>query len=206
LKPIVTVLSKFVVHCDSIVEMKLLLVNLEKIVSFKKLMKEIAKTDCASLIRNISKLLERKMDQPEYDVQIDQLLRFCKKLGKQSDLHIHIVECDLHMRALEYIENHCYTKLTDSAEVTGRLQTIQNVMNLVKHLFEGSIPLEAQKGIAATVSAQKDVIETFDSLLEEKKKDEDLSIMIVNIIICFNSISNARAQSRVRSWITIFSS
>jgi hypothetical protein len=62
LKPIVAVLSKFVVHCDSIVEMKLLLVNLEKIVSFKKLMKEIAKTDCAALISNISKLLERKMD------------------------------------------------------------------------------------------------------------------------------------------------
>jgi hypothetical protein len=48
--------------------MKLLLVNLEKIVSFKKLMKEIANTDCGALIKNISKLLERKMDQPDYEV------------------------------------------------------------------------------------------------------------------------------------------
>jgi hypothetical protein len=53
------------------------------------------------------------------------------------------VNCDLHLRALEYINNHCYDKLNNASEVSERLQTIQNVMNLVKHLFEGSIPLES---------------------------------------------------------------
>jgi len=79
---IVSVLSKFVVHCDSIVEMKLLLENLKKIVSFKKLMKSLVDTDCQSLITNIAHLLDSKMDQPNYERQIVELLRFCKKLAK----------------------------------------------------------------------------------------------------------------------------
>jgi hypothetical protein len=59
---IVAVLSKFVQHCSTIVEMRLLLANLEKIVSFKKLMKSLVDTDCASLIQNLAKLLERLKD------------------------------------------------------------------------------------------------------------------------------------------------
>jgi predicted KAP-like P-loop ATPase len=115
------------------------------------------------------------------------------------------VNCDLHLRALEYINNHCYDKLNNASEVSERLQTIQNVMNLVKHLFEGSIPLESQKNIAKTVSSQKGVIDKFDSLLEGHKKNEDLSIMIVNIIICFNSIQNTLTKERVMKWIKDFS-
>ena len=46
--------------------MRLLLANLEKIVSFKKLMKSLVDTDCASLIQNISHLLERLKDKDEY--------------------------------------------------------------------------------------------------------------------------------------------
>lgn len=62
--------------------MRLLLANLEKIVSFKKLMKSLVDTDCASLIQNISHLLERLKDKDEYEMEIVELLRFCKKLGK----------------------------------------------------------------------------------------------------------------------------
>ena len=33
----------------------------------------------------------------------------------------------------------------------------------------------------------------------------DLGIMIVNIIICFNSISNQLKQGHVRTWVKLFS-
>jgi hypothetical protein len=83
--------------------MRLLLANLEKIVSFKKLMKSLVDTDCASLIQNISHLLERLKDKDEYEMEIVELLRFCKKLGKQEKLHENIVEFGLQKLALEYI-------------------------------------------------------------------------------------------------------
>ena len=39
-----------------------------------------------------------------------------------------------------------------------RLQTIQNVMKLVKHLFEGQISVESQKSIVEQVSRQDELI------------------------------------------------
>ena len=44
-----------------------------------------------------------------------------------------------------------------------------------------------------------------DDLLQSHLNNDDLAIMIVNIIICFNSISNKLDAKRVKAWITNFS-
>ena len=44
-----------------------------------------------------------------------------------------------------------------------------------------------------------------NSLLDQNINDDDMAIMIVNIIICFNSISNMLKIEVVRSWIVDFS-
>ena len=75
-------------------------------------------------------------------------------------------------------------------------------------MFEGSGTTEAQKtDIHEKVSRQgyQDVINKTDSLLQSHSDQDELVIMIVNIIICYNSISNNLDTSRVKSWISKFS-
>lgn len=55
------------------------------------------------------------------------------------------------------------------------------------------------------VNTREPVINKADSLLQTHKNNDDLAIMIVNIIICFNSISNKLNAERVRKWISDFS-
>lgn len=45
-----------------------------------------------------------------------------------------------------------------------------------------------------------------DSLLQTYKGNEDMIVMIVKIISCFNSISNELDKEKVLDWIAQFSS
>ena len=52
-------------------------------------MKSLAETKCELLIKNIAKFMEKynKEDQANYANSIESLLKFCKKLSKQSKAH-----------------------------------------------------------------------------------------------------------------------
>ena len=80
----------------------------------------------------------------------------------------------------------------DEIELKSRLQTIQNVMRMVKHLFEGhNISDKDREDIVSQVKSHEDVINAADDVLKTmQNNNHELAVMIVNIIICFNSISN----------------
>jgi len=63
---IVEILSEFIANCTSEVEIKLVLINLEKIACFKNLMKALAEVDCQQLITNIASFLKRSLEEDTY--------------------------------------------------------------------------------------------------------------------------------------------
>lgn len=78
-------------------------------------------------------------------------------------------------------------------------------MKIVKNIYEGCIADELKQEIFEKVNSKEDVINMADNLLQTQHNNDDLAIMIVNIIICFNSISNKLDANRVKSWISNFS-
>jgi hypothetical protein len=81
---------------------------------------------------------------------------------------------------------------------------------MIKNIFDGNISREQQQDIYYRVTAEEKIITESDELLNNYKdaysKDEldELAIIIVNIIICYNSISKKLDCERVKSWIQTF--
>ena len=73
LKEIVDILSKFINNCESVIELKLVIMNLEKIASCKHLLKSLADLgeSCETMIENIYKLIARTKERPEYHTSIE---------------------------------------------------------------------------------------------------------------------------------------
>lgn len=200
-----------------------MLINLEKIASHKPLMKklaEIAETDqkhtieppspSKRLISRIAKFLNNNIADVDYEECTDQFLRFCKKMSQQSLLQKPLYEHDMHGIALMHIrqrqKNFSREDQRDEAKLKSHLQTVQNVMKMIKHLFEGA-ELHEKHRIVEKVEAQenRELIEQVDSLLQQYKGNDDMAVMIVKIISCFNSISNNMKEDQVRDWIQDFS-
>jgi hypothetical protein len=80
-------------------------------------------------------------------------------------------------------------------------------MKMIKNIFDGNISRESNTDIYYRVTAEEKIITESDELLNNYKdaysKDEldELAIIIVNIIICYNSISKKLDSERVKSWI-----
>jgi hypothetical protein len=85
LKEIIDIMSQFIESCESVIELKLVIMNLEKVASSKQLMKSLADlTDsCKPLIKNIHHFVAKNVVKKDYHSSIEQLFRFCKKLSKQ---------------------------------------------------------------------------------------------------------------------------
>lgn len=79
-------MSQFIESCESVIELKLVIMNLEKIASSKQLMKCLADlTDsCKLLIKNIHIFIAKNIMKKDYHASIELLFRFCKKLSKQQ--------------------------------------------------------------------------------------------------------------------------
>lgn len=66
---------------------------------------------------------------------------------------------------------------------------IQNVMKMIKNIYEGGNINEEQKiDIYTKINSKEEVISVVDNLLSAYQSNDELAIMIVNIIIWFNSI------------------
>ena len=63
-------------------------------------------------------------------------------------------------------------------------------MKMVKHLFEGTDSTEVKMLISQKVEENRSVIDAADDLLQRISDNDDLAVMLVKIISCFNSISN----------------
>ena len=86
LKEIVDIMSQFIESCESVIEIKLVIMNLEKIASSKQLMKFLAELteSCKLLIKNIHIFIAKNIMKKDYHPSIELLFRFCKKLSKQQ--------------------------------------------------------------------------------------------------------------------------
>ena len=51
----------------------------------------------------------------------------------------------------------------------------------------------------------RELIQQVDRLLQQYKGNDDMAVMIVKIISCFNSISNDMKEEQVKDWIQDFS-
>ena len=82
-------------------------------------------------------------------------------------------------------------------------------MKMVKHLFEGASDDKVKNEITLKMEENRQVIDKVDNLLESRKNEgeinDDLAVMIVKIISCFNSISNRMDEEKVKKWIADFS-
>jgi hypothetical protein len=81
-------------------------------------------------------------------------------------------------------------------------------MKMVRNIFEGNISAEQKKNIYDKVTQREQIIADSDMMLnnyKDSEKKDELAIIIVNIIICYNSISNKLEPERVKSWIMTFS-
>ena len=131
----------------------------------------------------------------DYHPSIEQLFRFCKKLSKQPKAQEFLVEEQVYEICLRYIsENQIFTKIhKDDQSLKQILTTIQNIMKLIKNIYEGNIT-EAQKSSIYEIVLQREQIITDSDLLlnkyQDSEKKDELAIIIVNIIICYNAISN----------------
>ena len=113
----------------------------------------------------------------------------------------------MHVLALDYISKSEDMKFEEMGDKKLRqhLTAIQNVMKMVKNIYEGGISQEHKNAIYQKVNQHEQVINVADNLLQNNQNNDDLPIMIVNIIICFNSISNKLDSNRVKTWINNFS-
>ena len=84
-------------------------------------------------------------------------------------------------------------------------------MKMIKNIFDGNISPEQKNDIFIKVTQKEEIITESDSLLlsynNQTSKDEldEVAIIIVNIIICYNSISKKLDSERVKNWIGMFS-
>lgn len=78
-------------------------------------------------------------------------------------------------------------------------------MKMVKNLFEGAETEEVKHDIVQKVEANRELVDKVNNLLASYKGNDDMAVMIVKIISCFNSISNNMDKSKVEQWIEDFS-
>ena len=174
-----------------------MIMNLEKVASSMQLMKCLAdlQKSCKLLIKNIHHFIAKNIIKQDYHQSIEQLFRFCKKLSKQHKAQEYLVNEAIHEICLRYIsENLNFTKpQKDDQALKQILTTIQNIMKMIKNIFDGNISPEKRQDIFVKVTQREQIITDSDQLLNNYKDSEnkdELAIIIVNIIICYNSISN----------------
>ena len=78
-------------------------------------------------------------------------------------------------------------------------------MKLIKNVYEGDLTKEAKKKISDEVKKHDEIIIICDELLTKHENNDDVAIMVVSIIISFNSINKQVENSKVKSWIMKFS-
>lgn len=90
----------------------------------------------------------------DYHSSIEQLFRFCKKLSKQHKAQEYLVNETIHEICLRYIsENLNFTKSQkDDQALKQILTTIQNIMKMIKNIFDGNIGPEQKREIFLQVT------------------------------------------------------
>ena len=96
----------------------------------------------------------------------------------------------------------------DKPKLKEFLMVTQNVMKMIRNLHEGvEESSESRNSIVKEVMERKQIFDYARKILEDEnyKKDDELAVIIVNIIICFNSIALINDNPLLKIWLSDFS-
>ena len=96
----------------------------------------------------------------------------------------------------------------DKPKLKEFLMVTQNVMKMIRNLHEGvEESSESRNSIVKEVMERKKIFDYARKILEDEnyKKDDELAVIIVNIIICFNSIALINDNPLLKIWLSDFS-
>jgi hypothetical protein len=197
--------------------MQLVLVNLDRLSSFKQLLSEMAgmPNEVKTLVLNICKYLDKSIELHAVNSSTDKIILFIKRLSKQPGVHTIFVEANVHAAGMRYIKaiNTEHAKNDKKSEdyrskVKNTLLLIQQVMKMIVNLHEGvSSDVKMQDRITSKVLEQREIFSQTDALLDDKQfhGDGELAVIIVNVLICFNAVAHNCDQSQIRKWLIDFS-
>jgi hypothetical protein len=137
---IANILSTFIENCNQEVEIRLVILNLQKISQTKHLMISLAKSKPIQMfITNIRDFLEKHYDKEDFMLSAQDLLLFCKKISQLAQVPSYIVDCNMPEIALKYIKNKeekiDFDNIDDS-KLQEYLKNVLTVMKLLKNLFD----------------------------------------------------------------------
>ena len=76
----------------------------------KQLAQKLKEEKCKNLIKHIAVFLRDHQKNPEFTQECIHLIKFCKKLSKQSAAHEYLVEAKIHDITMQYISNRDVSK------------------------------------------------------------------------------------------------
>lgn len=171
-------------------EMNYLTIIIEKISLNNQLIQQIAEKD-TELIRSISEFIAAHNKEDQYEFFIEAFLIFINKLSKYPTCIQNLVDARIPEVGLDYISKGKQLKIDemDIDDLIQKLSSIQNVMKIIKNCYERNIKESDKKAIQDMVRNHSEMINISDQLLQKYSDHDDIAIIVVNIIICFNSIN-----------------
>jgi hypothetical protein len=170
-------------------EMNYLTIIIEKISLNNQLIQKIAEEDKELLI-SISGFIGAHYMDDRYSFFIETFLIFINKLSKFTAWIQNLINAKIPEVSFEYITQGEMLNVEEMEvdKLIQKLSSIQNVMKVIKNWFERNIKTSDKKAIEKMIDNKKEMIDTCDLLLKKYSDHDDIAIIVVNIIICFNSI------------------
>ena len=187
-------------------EMNYLSIIIEKISLNNQLIQQIAEGN-KELVKSISDFIAVHHKDEQYEFFIETFLIFINKLSKFPSSIQNLIDAKIPERSLNYISQGKEFKIDeiDSIEdLIQKLSSIQNVMKVIKNCYERNIKESDKKAIQDMVKNHREMINISDQLLQKYSDHDDIAIIVVNIIICFNSINKQLKPAHVKTWIENF--
>mmetsp|Transcript_16496 Transcript_16496/g.25481 ORF Transcript_16496/g.25481 Transcript_16496/m.25481 type:complete len:164 (-) Transcript_16496:5695-6186(-) len=149
---------------------------------------------CKLLIKNIHLFAAKNIIKKDYHASIEQIFKFCKKLSKQPKARMYLVEEEIYEICLRYIqENLNFSKVHDQA-LKEVLLAIADIMKMIRNVYQSKDLSDDQKqDIFTKVTQRRQIITDSDLLLRDSSyyTKDDLAVIIINIIVCYVSISSS---------------
>lgn len=170
-------------------ELNYLTIIIEKISLNNQLIQQIAEGN-KELMQSISGFIDVHYKDSKYGFFIETFLIFINKLSKFPSSVQNLIDAKIPEVGLNYISQGEKLKIDEMnvEDLIQKLSSIQNVMKVIKNCYERNIKPADKLAIEEMVKNHSEMINISDKLLQKYSDHDDIAIIVVNIIICFNSI------------------
>lgn len=178
------------INGNGVKEMNYLTIIIQKVSLNNQLIQQIAEGS-KELMKSISEFITSHIKEQQYEYFIETLLIFINKLSKFPPSVQNLIDANIPEVGLDYIFQGKQIKYDemDVEELIHQLSSIQNVMKIIKNWYELSTKENDKRTIQDMVRNHGEMISISDQLLQKYSDHDDIAIIVVNIIIWFNSIS-----------------